>query len=291
MRKQQLFRGFTLIELLVVISIISLLIAMLLPSVEKARASGEQVFCQANLRQMGVALNSYVAEWDDWIPAYENWYEDHNRTKLKVYADGSWVWKRGYETIGAMMNSYLDAAGDPKADILNTEQGLMCPTFPGQTSPQSWLPPIPDNTSEATHQHRGAYAYNFRFLGAQWFSTGDANSWYYRKMSDISYPSNIISDADNAFSFPETNTPFNYWTVIDRSREYGPDPLPDFRDEIRFPIGERHFQGANVVCLDGHSEWDTQAKWHQGTKAGRPGNDHRWREPNSNYYKYHIDAE
>ena len=59
--------GFTLIELLVVISIISLLIAMLLPSVEKARASGEQIVCATNLRQRGMAMESYINEWNDWM--------------------------------------------------------------------------------------------------------------------------------------------------------------------------------------------------------------------------------
>ena len=84
--------GFTLIELLVVISIISLLIAMLLPSVEKARASGEQIVCATNLRQMGMAMESYVNEWNDWMPYYEAWYEDHHRSKLKVDASGNWFW-------------------------------------------------------------------------------------------------------------------------------------------------------------------------------------------------------
>ena len=105
-------RGFTLIELLVVISIISLLIAMLLPSVEKARASGEQIVCAANLRQMGVAMESYISEWDDWMPYYEAWYGDHYRSKLRVDAGGSWYWAKGLEELGEIMNAYLDSAGN-----------------------------------------------------------------------------------------------------------------------------------------------------------------------------------
>jgi prepilin-type N-terminal cleavage/methylation domain-containing protein/prepilin-type processing-associated H-X9-DG protein len=57
--------GFTLVELLVVISIIALLMAILLPALNKAREQGKRIVCLSNLKQLTLAWMNYASTYND----------------------------------------------------------------------------------------------------------------------------------------------------------------------------------------------------------------------------------
>ena len=61
-------KAFTLIELLVVIAIIALLIAILIPSLNKCKSIARQTVCQSRLRQWGMAFGIYAVGNNDYYP-------------------------------------------------------------------------------------------------------------------------------------------------------------------------------------------------------------------------------
>ncbi len=64
--------GFTLVELLVVMAIISILAAMLLPALSRARQQARAVACRSNLKQIGYSLGMYGVDYDELLPTSNN---------------------------------------------------------------------------------------------------------------------------------------------------------------------------------------------------------------------------
>ncbi|MEX0774819.1 MAG: type II secretion system protein [Phycisphaeraceae bacterium] len=124
-------RGFTLVELLVVIAIVALLIAILLPAVQNARAVAQSAVCLSNEKQIGILFNLYAADSKGWIPPVFNRYAPGSSS-----AD-DWGWYN-------FMWGYMGVAAKGNAPKL-----FYCPSFPG-----------------TVNVNRGAYAMN-QYVGKE----------------------------------------------------------------------------------------------------------------------------
>src|SRR5436309_9253890 len=83
-------QAFTLIELLVDIAIISILAALLLPALAKAKMKAQQIGCLNNYRQLQFCWQMYCDDNQDTLPANEAINISYNRAALSVGAN-SWL--------------------------------------------------------------------------------------------------------------------------------------------------------------------------------------------------------
>ena len=125
-------RAFTLVELLVVIAIIAMLISILVPVVGKARDRARKVGCASNLRQIGVAVKSYLSDHENVFPMVSDW-----------------------TAFGVIAAVYLPYANN-EADIFKCPaQGKYLPGVFG-TSPQLLM----TNTSWTSYEFNSFFAYS-----------------------------------------------------------------------------------------------------------------------------------
>ena len=82
--------GFTIIELIVVISIIAVVIAILLPSLQQARSASRRIVCASNQRSVGILIGIYLNDYDD-----EFFYHYYSASALHW-----WSVLRDYENAG-----------------------------------------------------------------------------------------------------------------------------------------------------------------------------------------------
>lgn len=124
--------GFTLVELLVVVSIIGLLVAILLPSLSKARDQAITVKCLANCHSQGLAIQTYAADYQGTLPG-----PIHPAIKRKLFslgplAGGGGGGGRGIEqdrlkSLTWLLRPYYGTSGDATQENTFADRISSCP--------------------------------------------------------------------------------------------------------------------------------------------------------------------
>jgi prepilin-type N-terminal cleavage/methylation domain-containing protein/prepilin-type processing-associated H-X9-DG protein len=118
--------AFTLVELLVVIGVIAVLVAILLPTLTKAREQARRVACGSQLRQFGIAIYCYAHDNHGWLPI---------ATGAPAGCDND-VLEYPF-TIGA--NTYVNNLTDLYPRYIGNKKLFLCPSFQAREDPNYYF--------------------------------------------------------------------------------------------------------------------------------------------------------
>lgn len=238
--------AFTLIELLVVLSIMTLLLALLLPSLSQAREAANRTACSSNLRQNMIAVYAYAADTQQYLPDSGK----INRLNTSQLYAGQDVWMNG---VGGYRSGYATGLGIVYLQGYLDSTTFFCPSdnrsknarrrwyLKGKNDRATFDAQVTTNTDP---EYDYGLSYNIRF-----------HRWYGDTQTDRNKPALLLGQTverldQYLYSF-DRGALGKYpgaalmSDTFSQHSNYGPVNL----------IQEHHRTGVNVTYGDGHNTW------------------------------------
>jgi prepilin-type processing-associated H-X9-DG protein len=235
--------GFSLIELLVLIGIVGLLIAILLPVVNRARAMAQSTVCLAHLQQLNDSYRMYL-----------------NDNRNHSFPLGSDITSPDWFELLRPYSGNLPAI-------------LLCPRAndPGNTFGSAFLAWGPDRTYSSASgiavneswvvrgEYVGSYGLNAWLFAPLPEQRSTMDSEYARKMIELPARNTsripVLGDCILSHAFPDSGdtAPTNLIHPLPYYSGIGPKPSGP-KGQMAYYCLDRHFHAVNIAFLDGHAE-------------------------------------
>lgn len=271
MRQKQ---GFTLIELLVVIGIISILAAMLLPGLSRAREAARRVSCANNLRQLGLSLKMYASESAGLFPTIQRYVGDQcnlKNSRILIFDGRSMYPEYLSESRVLVCPSGPDAVAQHQSGRWNRPDGPGANRAGGSANPclfdqlsyvylgwileQDWI--AEPGTNDVSRRFADAFRDLLTGPNPDVFDA----TWSF--VDDFDIPRQVLRLKEGAerFLITDVNNP----STANISQSH----FAVMFDRVDIdPIGFNHLPGgANVLYMDGHVEFNKYPHAFPATRA------------------------
>jgi prepilin-type N-terminal cleavage/methylation domain-containing protein/prepilin-type processing-associated H-X9-DG protein len=242
--------GFSLVELLMVISIVSLLLSLVLPALNRARQQSRKIVSASNIHQLALANEGYSYENKGYyvLAAYDIFESYGGKSR--------WHGVRSSDSVSEdMAQNNFDPKKGPLASYLGDGKVKACPSLVNY---------VKDGAKNAFEAGCGGYGYNSIGVGSRTYEFGYCDKAMRSSMrnSEIRRPNQKIMFADTASTQGWPNQYMIEYSFCEAPKQVinkkgnvyesgSPSPSTHFR----------HMGQANAVYCDGHVESNRMASW------------------------------
>jgi prepilin-type N-terminal cleavage/methylation domain-containing protein/prepilin-type processing-associated H-X9-DG protein len=243
-------KAFTLVELLVVIAVIALLLAILLPSLNKARELANRIVCGQHLKTLTQASNAYSNTFDGFYVPLSFHAIGPNPTNASDNSVSVTGWHYRWMFNRALIN-YIQKKSFGASDN-SVYQG-------NYALPKEFLCPSDKISKDPSNKGTGGVLLSYAYNGQEWGWAKISNAANDSR-SYCGFRSDLLKAPGDKMQFTDSVDWWCTWKGADYRApgwdELGQVPLQEYKDlsAVHGPVIYRHSEGANVGFYDGHVE-------------------------------------